>query len=363
MASTDNIQQLTLEEEEEAGARALQLVSSCVLPFTLKAAIELRLLDIIVEAGPEASLSPVEIAARLPTKNPQAATTVDRILRLLAANRVVSCSTVHTGTDGHPSRRYGAAPICKYLTKNEGGVSLADMALVHQDKVFVDAWYYLKDSVLEGVVPLNSAYGMPVFDYIGTDPRFNKVFNAGMRGHSSVIVNNLLRVYGGFDDVEVLVDVGGNDGATLQMITSRHRHIKGINYDLPHVISGAKPLPGVKHVHGNMFETVPSGDAVFLKWILHDWSDEHCMKILKNCWKALPQHGKIIVVEHVLPAVPEPTANAQAVFQLDLAMLVYCVGGKERTEKEFKALATEAGFPGFKASHVFAETWVMEFIK
>ncbi|THU47867.1 hypothetical protein C4D60_Mb09t20180 [Musa balbisiana] len=106
---------------------------------------------------------------------------------------------------------------------------------------------------------------MPVFDYIGTDPRFNMLFNAGMRGHSSVIVNNLLRVYGGFDDVEVLVDVGGNDGATLQMITSRHTHIKGINYDLPHVITGAKPLPGVKHVHGNMFETVPSGDAVFLK--------------------------------------------------------------------------------------------------
>ncbi|RRT64436.1 hypothetical protein B296_00003647 [Ensete ventricosum] len=245
MASTDNIQQLTLEEEE-AGARALQLVSSCVLPFTLKAAIELRLLDIIVEAGPGASLSPVEIAARLPTKNPQAATMVDRILRLLASNRVVSCSTVHTGTDDHPLRRYSAAPICKYLTKNEDGVSLADMALVHQDKVLVDAWYYLKDSVLEGVVPLNSAYGMPLFDYIGTDPRFNKVFNAGMRGHSSVIVNNLLRVYGGFDDVEVLVDVGGNDGATLQMITSRHTHIKGINYDLPHVISGAKPLPGLR---------------------------------------------------------------------------------------------------------------------
>ncbi|CAD5168293.1 unnamed protein product, partial [Musa acuminata subsp. malaccensis] len=244
----------------------------------------------------------------------------------------------------HPLRRYGAAPICKYLTKNEDGVSLADMALVHQDKVFVDAWYYLKDSVLEGVVPLNSAYGMPVFDYIGTDPRFNKAFNAGMRGLFCVIVNNLLRVYGGFDDVEILVDVGGNDGAILQMITSRHTHIKGINYDLPHVISGTKPLPGVKHVHGNMFKTVPSGDAVFLKWILHDWSDEHCMKILKNCWKALPQHGKIIVVEHVLPAVPEPTANAQAVFQLDLAMMVYCVGGKERTEKEFKALATEAGF-------------------
>ncbi|CAL9088834.1 unnamed protein product [Musa acuminata var. zebrina] len=138
MASTKNIQQLTLSEEE-AGSCALQLASSCALPFTLKAAIELRLLDIIVEAGPGSMWSPVEIVARLPTENPQAATMVDRMLRLLAANTVVSC-TVQTGADGRPTRKYGAAPICKYLTKNEDGVSMAALALLLQDKIFVDTW-------------------------------------------------------------------------------------------------------------------------------------------------------------------------------------------------------------------------------
>ncbi|THU47869.1 hypothetical protein C4D60_Mb09t20200 [Musa balbisiana] len=140
MASTKNIQQLTLEEEEEeTGACALQLGSSCVLPFTLKAPIKLRLLDIIVEAGPGAMLSPVDIAARLPTENPQAATMVDRMLRLLAANSVVSC-TVETVADGRSSRKYGAAPICKYLTKNEVGVYVAALALMQQYKLMVDTW-------------------------------------------------------------------------------------------------------------------------------------------------------------------------------------------------------------------------------
>ncbi|URD85554.1 caffeic acid [Musa troglodytarum] len=73
---------------------------------------------------------------------------------------------------------------------------------------------------------------MSFFDYQGADPRFNKVFNEAMRGHTAVLVNQLLRTYGGFDDVKVLVDVGGGVGATIGMITSRHPHIKGINLDL-----------------------------------------------------------------------------------------------------------------------------------
>ncbi|RWV82340.1 hypothetical protein GW17_00056165 [Ensete ventricosum] len=397
MASTKNIQQLTLEEEE-AGACALQLGSCCALPFTLKAAIELRLLDIIVEAGPGAMLSPIEIVAWLPTENPKAATMVDRMLRLLAANSVVSCA-VQTGADGRPARKYGAAPICKYLTKNEDGVSMAALALLQQDKVFVDAWlgshkaktlttinlrHYLKDSVLEGGF-LKAANGMLLFDYMGSDPLVSKVFNEGMRGHSSIIIKNLLRVYSGFDDMEVLVDVGGNDGASLQMITSKHPHIKGINYDLPHVISGAQPMPEEDHKvcykmkrhQFRSFINEPYTNKLFLSYIcweltlkkfmlqsvLHDWSDEDCVKILKNCWKALTENGKVIVVECILPIVPEPTAKVQAVFQLDLYMLVCTNEGRERREEEFKDLAMEAGFPGFKAAHVFADTWVMEFTK
>ncbi|KAG6531470.1 hypothetical protein ZIOFF_005277 [Zingiber officinale] len=168
----------------------------------------------------------------------------------------------------------------------------------------------------------------------------------------------------GFDDVNVLVDVEGNTGGTLRMITSEHPHIRGINFDVPHVISQAPPIPGVKHVSGDMFEAVPSGDAIFMKWILHDWSDENCVKILKNCRGALAQNGKVIVAECVLPELPEQTVKAQAVFQMDLVMMAYCLGGKERSEKELKALAMEAEFRGFEVPRRIAGGWaIMEFTK
>ncbi|CAL9200597.1 unnamed protein product [Musa hybrid cultivar] len=362
MPATNDVLKLTAEEEEEACARALQLSCGAVLPMVLKVAIELGLLQIIVKSGPATPLSSEEIAAQLPSENPEAAAAwVDRILRLLAANKIVGC-VVEAGADDRRSRKYRMAPICKYLTENEDG-SLANLLLMHHDKVFLDLWHYLKGSVLDGRLPVMAAYGMSCFDYQSTDPRFNKIFNEAMRSHTAVIVNQLLRTYGGFDDVKVLVDVGGGVGATLGMITSRHPHIKGINLDLPHVISGAQPLPGVQHVSGDMFEAVPSGDAIFLKWILHDWNDGHCAKLLNNCWKALPEKGKVIVIECILPEVPEVTPRDQYIYQLDICMLAYTIGGKERTKQEFQALALDAGFTGFKALPVFAGTCIMELTK
>ncbi|RZR74983.1 hypothetical protein BHM03_00047122 [Ensete ventricosum] len=112
-----------------------------------------------------------------------------------------------------------------------------------------------------------------------------------------------------------------------------------------------------------MFESVPGGDAILMKWILHDWSDEHCEKILKNCWKALPENGKVIAVECVLPVVPEPSLRTQTVCHVDLIMLAHNPGGKERTEMELEELAKQAGFSGFKPTYVYASTWALEFTK
>nr|AOS51484.1 caffeic acid 3-O-methyltransferase-like isoform X1 [Calamus jenkinsianus] len=355
----------SLEEQqadEAACMYALQLGSASVLPMTLKAAVELGVLEIITKAGWEAKLSPAEVAAQLPTENPKAAVMLDRILRLLASYNILTCS-VEDDADGKPLRRYGPAPVCKWLTKNADGVSMAAISLMNQDRILMESWYYLKDAVLDGGIPFNKAYGMTAFEYHGTDPRFNKVFNEGMKNHSVITTKKLLECYKGFEDVKVLVDVGGGIGATLAMITFKYPHIKGINFDLPHVISEAPPFPGVEHIGGDMFASVPSGDAIFMKWIMHDWSDEHCAKILKNCYKALPNNGKVILCECILPVAPEPTTSAQGVFHVDMIMLAHNPGGKERTEKEYEALAKEAGFKGFKATYCFATAWVLEFTK
>ncbi|KAJ7959441.1 Caffeic acid O-methyltransferase [Quillaja saponaria] len=102
--------------DEEAAVFAMQLTSGSVLPMILKSAIELDLLEIIVKAGPGAYLSPSDIASKLPTTNPNAPVMVDRILRLLATYSVLTYS-LKTLPDGRVERLYGAAPVCKFLTR------------------------------------------------------------------------------------------------------------------------------------------------------------------------------------------------------------------------------------------------------
>ncbi|XP_028099779.1 caffeic acid 3-O-methyltransferase-like [Camellia sinensis] len=148
------------------------LASASVLPMVLKSAIELDLLEIMAKAGPGAYVSPSEVAAQLPTKNPDAAVMLDRILRLLTSYSVLNC-TLQDLPNGGVERLYGLAPVCKFLTRNTDGVSMAPLLLMNQDKVLMESWYYLKDTVLEGGLPFNKAYGMTAFEYHGTDPNPN----------------------------------------------------------------------------------------------------------------------------------------------------------------------------------------------
>lgn len=348
--------------EDEACSFAMTVTSGSVPPMVLKAVIELDVLEIIKRAGPGAHLSPSEIAAQLPTDNPSAATMLDRMLRLLASYSILSYS-LRTLPDGRVERLYGLAPVCQFLTKNDDEVTLGALSLMNQDKVLMESWYHLKDAVLDGGIPFNKAYGMSAFEYHGTDPRFNKVFNSGMSNHSTITMKKILENYKGFEGLSTLVDVGGGIGATLNMIISKHPTLKGINFDLPHVIHDAPSHEGVEHVGGDMFVSVPKGDAIFMKWICHDWSDEHCLKFLENCYAALPDHGKVIVCEYILPVAPETSHAARTVFHVDAIMLAHNPGGKERTEQEFEALAKGSGFEGFRVACSAYDTKVMEFLK
>ncbi|XP_058105066.1 caffeic acid 3-O-methyltransferase-like [Magnolia sinica] len=356
------VKQLKISNEEEECILAMKLARISALPMVLKAAVELDLLEIIAKAGPGAHLSPSQIAAHLPTKNSEAPTMVDRILRLLASYSVLTC-TLQTHEEGCSETLYGLAPVCKFLVRNEDGVSMAPFAVMIQDKVFMESWHHLKDAVMQGGVPFDRAFGMNAFEYPGTDARFNKVFNTGMLSHSMLIVKKILETYKGFEGLNSVVDIGGGIGVTLNMIISKYPQIKGINFDLPHVVVDAPAYFGVEHIGGDMFASVPSGDAIFMKWILHDWSDEHCLKLLKNCYNALPDHGKVIVAEYILPSAPDTNVAAQCTFQLDMLMLAFNPGGKERNEKEFEALAKGAGFSGIRVLCSAYNIWVMEFYK
>nr|XP_007163881.1 hypothetical protein PHAVU_L008600g [Phaseolus vulgaris]ESW35875.1 hypothetical protein PHAVU_L008600g [Phaseolus vulgaris] len=342
----------------------MQLVSSVVLPMAVQSATELGVFEVLKEAGEGAKLSAKEIASKISCSNPEAASMLDRLLLLLSSHSILNSSLI-SDNRVPPSfhRLYTITPVAAFFAPNSDGVSLGPLMALIQDKITLDSWSELKDAIREGGVPFNRVYGTHVFEYARLDSRFNKVFNTAMINTSNSVMKKVVESYKGFEGIKRLVDVGGGLGININLITSKYPNIHGINFDLPHVIRDAPSYPGVEHVGGDMFENVPKGDVIFMKSILHDWSDEHCVKLLKNCYDAIPDDGKVIVVEAILPEIAETNDTYKAISQMDVLMMTQNTGGKERCEREFMELAREAGFSGIRCECHVNIFWVMEFIK
>lgn len=127
--------------EQEACLFAMSIATWAVPFHVVKAIMDLNVFEIIKRSGPTAQLSAAEIAAQLATPNPDAASVLDRMLRLLAAFSVVSSSLRPLSDGGGGSERvYGLAPVCKYLIKNEDGASIASVSFVSHDRVLTQVW-------------------------------------------------------------------------------------------------------------------------------------------------------------------------------------------------------------------------------
>ncbi|KAL9244333.1 hypothetical protein vseg_018120 [Gypsophila vaccaria] len=349
-------------EEEDHLIYADYLITSSIFPTVLNVALELDLLGIISRAGLGCQLTTVEIAAQLPSKNLEAtASMLDRILRLLVSNRLLTCSVLKV--DGRSVRRYGLPPVGRYLVPDEDGVSLTPLLSMAGHRAFRLSRAKLKEAILEGGNPFHMAHGMSAFEYAKVDTSFNEIFNTAMRNYSTVMMRNVVSKYKGFKDTKQLVKVAGGSGHLIHNIISKYPHIKGINFDLPHVIQNAIPLLGVEHISGDMFECLPQGDAILMKWIIHDWEDEKCIKLLRNCYESLPKKGKVVIIEGMLSENPQSTTEDKAVAQMDIAMLTQMDQGKERTKEDFIALSQSAGFFDIHFICSFCNYWIIELYK
>ncbi|XP_010418326.1 PREDICTED: indole glucosinolate O-methyltransferase 4-like isoform X1 [Camelina sativa] len=337
-------------DKETVSLQADKILYTMAFPMAFKTALELGVFDTIAAVDEGMWLSSSEIALRLPTKptNPEAPVLLDRMLALLVSHSILKCRMVETGKNGQtrrPERVYAAEPVCMFFLNRGGGSgSLASLFMVASSEVYFKTWEHLKDMILEGTDAFTSAHGMKLFEYIDTNERFGEIFNRAMSDASINIMNRVLEVYKGFEDVKTLVDVGGGVGTSIGLVTSKYPHIKGINFDIAKVISHAPLYPGVEHVSGDMFKEIPKGDAIFMKWILHDWNDEDCVKILKSCWASLSEKGKVILVDMITPVEPKINDSSNIVFAVDMVMLTLCSGGKERSLPQIETLAFDSGF-------------------
>lgn len=198
-------------------------------------------------------------------------------------------------------------------------------------------WEAAEESLSSGGSAFPSMFGRPYFAWLTEQPEAAERFDRAQAGLVELRLLPLLEW--DWSAVDSVVDVGGGDGALLRKILAAHPHLSGTLLDLPHVLENAQE-DGLARVSGDFLEEVPKGaDVYVLSQILHDWDDSDAVRILRACRKAIPAHGRLLVVEQILrdDGVPDPA------LLLDLHMLVL-LGGRERTEPEWERLFAAGGF-------------------
>ncbi|MGC1307806.1 MAG: methyltransferase [Phormidesmis sp.] len=306
----------------------IKMASATWVSKTIYAAAKLGIADCLKDE----SRHYVELATLTQTN----ADALYRLLRALASLGVL--------TETEPGA-FGLTPTGHFL-RSDIPDSLQALAIMHGEDDY-KAWDCLIHSVKTGESAFEKLYGMPVFEYLKQNAESAKTFDAAMTSYSSTAIPAIIAGYD-FSDINVLVDVAGGVGSLLTAILGANSHLEGILYELPAVIARADAL--VKNsevadrcqlIAGDFFDAIPSGgDACLLKHIIHNWDDEQAIAILTQCRKALPVNGKVLLVEHVI--LPGDTPCFGKLF--DVSMLLWCKGGKERTETEYRDLLRRAGF-------------------
>jgi hypothetical protein len=208
------------------------------------------------------------------------------------------------------------------------------------------AWGDLLYSVRTGQTAFERRFGMPVFDFLTANPEQAQVFDGAMVGIHGRETAAVIAAYD-FSPIKVLADIGGGNGSNLSAILQANATMRGILFDLPHVVERARAAvesAGVANrcelVGGSFFQDVPAGtDTYVMRHIIHDWDDEKSRTILRCIRRRIPAQGRLLIVEAVIPPGNEPF---DAKF-LDLTMLAI-PGGKERTCEEYDALLSSTGF-------------------
>jgi hypothetical protein len=309
-------------------AQLLQLILGMFTSRALGVAAELGVADLLKD-GP---LGIEELSARTGASSDG----LYRMLRALAAVGVFELQ----------ADRCVANTQLSALLRADIQRSLRADALWFSDVSGWTAWSRLDHSVRTGKPAFDEVFGTDCFTWLESQPASLAVFQQTMTGLSAVSGGALAAAYD-FSSVRKLVDVGGGHGTLLTLLLERHPHLRAILLDRPEVIQSARQAlktsrhgGAVEPVAGDFLESVPAGaDAYLLKHVIHDWDDEHCVRILSNCRRAMAPGGRVLIVESVLSERP-----ASAITKLiDLEMLVMTRGGRERTEPEYAALLERAG--------------------
>ena len=305
-----------------------QLLAGFITSQAIAVAAKLGIADLL-EGGPRT----IDDLAKATKAHVQS---LHRILRML--------TSVGIFAEDEPGRFRQTA--LSELLRSDHPRSARGMAILWGSSIIQKPSMELHRAVMTGVPAANHVFGAPIFEYLGAHPEDAAVFNAAMTSGSAMLVSDVVAAYD-FSRFDQIVDVGGGHGLLLHAILSANPKLRGVLADLPAVVAGAEALRSeqiaarCEIVGGDFFASVPAGaDAYIMKWVIHDWNDEDCLKILRNCRRAIRREGRLLIVDAVLTPCNEPDPGKLT----DLLMLMMASGGRERTEVEFRDLLRRADF-------------------
>jgi hypothetical protein len=248
--------------------------------------------------------------------------TLHRLLRALASDGVFRETEPGVFEHTEPSRLL-LAPGWSEFAHLFGGV-------------FFEATADLDSSTSEAQFP--HRFGTGFWEWLAEHPAERAAFDAAMAGERERPAARLAALE--WREGEVVVDVGGGNGATLVELIRRRPELRGVVLDLPETVRDDAALGDrIEFVEGSFFDSVPEGDAYILSGILHDWPDDDAALILRTIRTAAPAHARLLINESVI----KPGNDADGAKWLDLLMLVLA-GGRERDEKQWHALLDGTGF-------------------
>jgi hypothetical protein len=312
--------------EAETSTTLARMISGAQVARMISVVAELRIPDRL-QAGPR---SVEALAYETATHAPS----LYRVLRALAS----------VGIFVEVEGAIAQTPLSELLRSDIEG-SMRGLALFQNDEWYWQIFRDLPYSVRTGQAATQHVWGHDLFEYFEEHPESARTFDEGMASSHST-TNAALAAACDFTGIATLADIGGGNGALLAEILARYPAMRGVLFDLPSVaahagsvLAGAGVSERCEIVGGDFFERVPSGaDAYVLSNVLHDWQDDQAARILSNIRDAMPPHARVLVVnEHVLPTDNSPHQGKL----VDIVMLL--VGGRERTEPEWRGLFERAG--------------------
>jgi hypothetical protein len=307
----------------------MRMITGAWVAQAVYVAAQLGIADIIATEGPQ---SAGELAQAVDA-DPDA---LYRVLRALAGVGVFT-----EGADGS----FALTPLAESLRSDVPG-SLRAFAIMMGGEGAWRSWGEVLHAVRTGEPAFDHVFGMPLFDYYAANPGAARVGAAGLSARSAAENPAVVAAYD-FTAADSVMDVGGGEGSLLRAILGAHPQLRGVLFEMPHVVelartalAGTPEIDRCDLVGGDFFTEIPRRSSLLLlKKVIHDWPDERAATILRNCRAALPDGGRLLLVENVLPAGNEPSFGKW----LDLLMLIYA-GGRERSADEFRDLLATSGF-------------------